>query len=407
MPLLYTDGMPPLFSRLLGNKKSRRLLAIDIGSDSTIRSFLFKEGGGRRIALQKRSFALPRSRELSARGLASLEDGEDSIPYIGRYLHELVGACIRQAGSRPEEALVGLGGRLAQNKIEAVDVLREREDTPVREEELHVALSTFRQEHCWRAAGDKRYLLASVMPLGVTLDGQPLAALTPARRGRITRVVLFTTYVLEAYGEMLAELRSHWAGLRLTAISDQAAIAAALIGAVHSHEALLVKVGAKTTEVSIVDHESVLFAGQFPYGGDAVTLAIARQTGLDRRRSEEIKMRFKHAVLPQEATRGVSTAVQSAVANWVSALRDLLGASGITLPERVFLFGGGARLEAIRSALASKIWYHDLPSRGAISVTVLGGEAIAGSIFWNREPAIAGPDEVALAALVYRLASGK
>lgn len=383
-------------SHLFRRSRPSYFLAIDIGSDTTIRSFLFKEDERRRIALKKWSFELPGRRE-----------SHDSIPFIGRYLHELLLTCIRQAGSCPKEALIGLGGHFTLNGIEVVDVLREREDTPVREEELAAALLVFCREHCQQVADSRRYLLASVVLLGIKLDGQPLPTLSPARRGRMIRFAFFTTYVLDACGELLEELRSRWKGLCLTTVSDQAATAAALIGAVHSHEALLVKVGAKTTEVSVVDHESVLFTGQFPWGGDAVTLAISRRTGLDRLKSEEIKRRFEHGILPRETARTILAAVHGAAQDWVGALRDFLRASGAVVPERVFLFGGGAGLEAIRAALTSKTWYHGFPSRGAISVTLLGGEAIAGSLFRNREPAISGPEEVALGALAYRLARNR
>ncbi len=381
-------------SHLFRRSRPGHFLAIDLGSDTTIRSFLFKEDGGRRIALKKWSFDLP-----------SRKDSFDNIPFIGRYLHALLTACIRQAGSCPKEALIGLGGHLAQNEVETVNVIRERAGEPIREEELATALSAFRQQHSERIAGGRRYLLASVVPLGIQLDQRPLGTIAPARRGRVIRIVFFTTYVLDAYWELLLELRSHWKGLYLTTISDQAAIAGALIGAVHSHEALLVKVGAKTTEVSIVDHESVLFTGQFPYGGDAVTLAIARQTGLDQGKSEEIKRRFEQGGLPQKTAEKIREAVQSASQDWVGALRDLLRASGVVIPERIFLFGGGARLETIRAALTSKIWYHTLPSRGTIDVMMLGGEAVTGSPFWNKNPFISGPEEVALGALVYRLSN--
>lgn len=383
-------------SRLFHRARSGHFLAIDLGSDTTIRSFLFREREGRRIALEKRSFELPRR-----------ADGPDSIPFIGRYLHELLLACIRQTGSCPEEVLLGLGGEHARNALEAIEIARERGERPVRREELAAVLSAFRQERSSRMADGQCYLLASVVPLGITLDGRALETLSPARRGRTIKMAFFTTYVLDAYGQMLLEFRSHWRGLRLTAISDQAATASALIGAVHSHEALLIKVGAKTTEVSIVDHERILFTGQFPYGGDAVTRAISRHTGLDPQKSEAIKKRFEYGVLPEETAVRIREALQGALQEWVGALRDLLLASGTTIPERIFLFGGGARLEAARTALDSKIWEHGLPARGAMQVTVLGGETVAGALLHNTRPSIQGPEEVALGALVYRLAKGK
>lgn len=384
--------MVPILRRLLGTKP-RYLLAVDIGSN-TIRSFLFEQAGGGYIALARHAVELP-PREREA----------DLIPFIANELRDVLVRTARRIGRAPSAVLIGLSSRFAFNETTTVHRRRERPDALVRVEEIAAMLSAFRRERAERASGTKHYHLACVSPLRVLVDGYTADALTGTTRGRTIELVLFATYALAPYWTSLLGLRALWGGMELNVMADQAAIAAALISGLGEHAALLVTIGARATEVSLIDRDIIRMNGRFDLGGEAVTQAIAGAMGISRRDAERIKRQWGRAILPPRAARTAAAAISGAAGAWLEDLVRFLESGHCAVPERIYLAGGGAGLDALREALASPAWHRELAEGERVRVIALAAEQFAGSLFRNSRPALAGPEETGLAALVHRLAA--
>lgn len=380
------------FSHLFGRRRSTHLLAIDAGSSSAVRSLFFEDSPRGRIIIEKRVFALPE------RG-----SGAEMVSPIIEHLRVLLARSVRRVGQVPAEALVGLGNHFTRSEILVGRRVRERPGSAIQEPELGEMLSVLLHKRGAATIDGSAYCLASVSPLRVAIDGYPADRLTRETRGREIELTVFATYALARFWESFLELRDLWQGLRLTSVSNQAALAGALIAELGTSEVLIVKIGSKITELTLVRDGSIRSTAQFALGGDAVTEAVAERMGLDRGNAERIKRQWGHLALPGGARRAAGEAIQGAVRAWFEALIGALGREQYAVPARVVLAGGGARLAALREALASQPWHRGLADAERMDIRVLDAAGIARPFFPAAGTALAGPEEAALAAIAYRL----
>lgn len=166
------------------------------------------------------------------------------------------------------------------------------------------------------------------------------------------------------------------------------------------------KIGARVSEVALLGDGAIRWASQFPSGGDLITQAIADRLRAKLADAERIKCQWALTLLPPPSAEVVGAAIQGAIAEWLTAFTELLRREErFMLPERVYLLGGGARLEPLLELLRTRHWYGELTFLDRLEVKRLEAEAIAAKMFRNRTPALTGPEEVALAALAWRLVS--
>ena len=385
--------MNRFFLRLFPKIHFNHFIAIDIGSNAAIRSLLFKESSTETIAVEKQNFELPvRSSE------------SELIPAISEYLHALITQYIRTIGHIPEGILVGLGNHFTFNEMKTITKERERPEEPIHQREFQAILNQFLEDHRVQVIRETRYALAHLMPFRITVDGYPIETLGPKTRGRTIEVVLFGTYAEEKFWQALFDLRSMFGGLELRFISNQAVIAAALVSALGITDALVIKIGAKITEISLLGNGAIRFTSQFEKGGDDVTHAIAACLRTAPRDAERVKCQQETVALPRGGTTLLRDAEKTAALKWIQELARLLKSEErFVLPEHVYILGGGARLEAIRDALTSINWFDDLTFLAKLDIQMLNAEDIAGQLFRNTSQPLSGPEEVAIAALARRM----
>lgn len=385
--------MLPFFSRLLSSHPARHLIAIDIGSNTAIRSVLFTERGEERIVIKKECFELPvRERET------------DLIPLISEYLRRLFFRYLRIMSSLPDETLIGLGNHFTFNECTTLERRRERPHEPIHPAEFRDMIEKFLGEHREKTIAQARYTLQHIMPLQSTVDGYPISSLAPRTRGQTLGVALVATYTLAAFGTILSELRSILGGIELRFVSNQAAIGTALVSLLKVTEALIIKIGTKVTEVSILSDGAIRSTGALRIGGDHFTRAIAERLGVTITQAEELKRQLATTILPPKTLQGTERAIAAALEQWLAAIVAFLKQEErFLLPERVYLLGGGARLRAIAQALGAKPWYGELTFRERLDIQCLGAEDFKALTFRSGTVPFVGPEEVALAALVNRL----
>lgn len=385
--------MPTLLTRLFAGQRTRHFIVMDIGSNSAIRSLRLSENNNECTALKKQYFELP-ARERDA----------DLIPHINEYLRRLIFQYLREVGRVPDAALIGLGSHFTFNEVISTRRLRKRPHEAIRARELQDILQDFLEEHREKRIGDSAYTLVHVLPFRISIDGYPIDTISQHTSGTTIEMSLFTTYALSSYWQSLWQLTSLWGGLELKFISNQAAIAAAVISLLTVSDALLIKIGAKITEVSLVGSSAILFTGQFDYGGNDFTQAIAKRLDVPFRDAEAIKRQWDATLLPPKTQEAALQAIATAVDSWLEKLVNLCGSDDrFLLPERVYLLGGGARLRTIAEVMNSRPWYSDLTFLERLDTRVLNAEALAPSVFRNSTPLLSGPEEVALVALAARM----
>jgi hypothetical protein len=375
--------------------KRRHFIAIDIGSNTAIRSLRFEETETEATVIKKLHFELPFREEERA-----------LIPLISEHLRRLIFQYLREIGHVPDGILIGLGNHFTFNEMAVARSERHKPEMAVHERELQELLANFLETHRTKILGEHGYTLAHLMPFRITIDGYPVETLTRETRGRVIEIALFATYADEAFWKVLYDLRSLLGGLELRFISDQAAVASALVAVLGIHDALIIKIGARMSEVSLLGDNAIRYTGQFDSGGDDVTTALAKRMKIDRADAERMKQQWGLLQLPEATHIALNDALRAAAANWAEQLVKLLKSEEkFSIPERVYLLGGGARLSVIRDALNSLPWFNELTFLESLDIHSLGAEDIASAIFRNTALPLSGPEEVSLAALAWRLSS--
>lgn len=380
------------FSLFHRRGRPQYFIAVDIGSNTAIRSLLFRICAHNATALKRREFELP------VRG-----EEQELIPPTFEYLRNVFLEHIRELGQTPSSILVGLGNHFTFNEMTTVVHRRDHPLSPLQVNEFPAILRTFVDEHRAKTIDRRPYLLAHVMPFQISVDGYALESLAPDTRGQIIEITLFATYAEERFWLTISELRSVHGGLDIRFISNQAAIASALVSVLGIHDALTIKIGAKITEVSLLADDAIRFTGQFDKGGDDVTRTIAERLNIPRRDAERMKRQWETMLPVKTARTTLEDAVRAPVAGWVETLVELLKSEErFVLPERVMLLGGGARLGAIREVLMSASWFDQLTFLERLDIELLRAETLAAGLFGNSELPLSGPEDVALASLAIR-----
>lgn len=379
--------------RLTAKAKPKFFIAIDIGSPTAIRSIFFDATDRDRVALDKHYLELPsRQRET------------DLIPLIDEHVRRLIFHYLRRQQRIPEGVLIGIGGHLVENEVGVVEHARQHPSSPLRSEELTRILQDYARARPVKSVANASYVLASLVPFRLSVDGYRIERPTRATVGRTVAISVFATYAQSAYARALGRMSARWGGMDVRFVSDQAAVAAAVISLLKVSEALVVKIGAKTTEVTLIGDSAVRSIGRFERGGDAFSAAIAKRLGIEQAEAERIKRQFGTTLLPKRLVAAVQAAASEAAEAWLADLVGLLAAEERSLlPERIYLLGGGARLSAVPEMLAAKPWFQELTFLDRITVEVLGAERFSSLGFRNATPPLSGPENVCLISIVGRL----
>lgn len=390
--------MAGFFSRFAPRSSVKHLVAIDLGSNTAVRSLLFDYDKNEKncVAIKKHYFELP-----------VREDNASIITPISEHLRRLIFEYIKQVGRVPDQTLIGLGSHFTFNDVITERKIRKRPRESISPAELQAMMNDFLDKNRTRLFNSVPYALVHLMPFRIMVDGYRIDVLSEKTRGQIVEISLFATYAQDSYWETLWRLKSLWGGLELGFVSNQDAIASALVAAAGVYEALILKIGAKITEASILGEGVILFTGQIGIGGDAFTQAVMKKLGLARNEAERVKQQWGSVTLPEKAEQLASQAMRATAEVWLNELIALLKRQErFVLPEKVYLLGGGARLKAIHEVITEKPWYNELTFYKNLEVRKLEAEDFSSAIFRNVAPPLSGPEEVSLAALAVRLASG-
>lgn len=387
--------MSAFLTRILRKPQVRHLIAIDLGSHAAVRSLLFnvdEEGRDPRV-VAKRNLELPIRDEAKA-----------LIPLIASHLRRLIFQYVKELGRIPDEILIGLGSQFIVNDRERATFTRQDPSRALTVGELHSLLTEHLNHRDTVRVGPETYHRFIVIPFKIELDGYPLETLNAESRGKTVTIHLFNTYATASFLSELTALRSMVGGLTVNFISNIAAIAGGVVSILNLEDALVVKIGAKMTEVILLRSGVIASAGQFASGGEAVTEAFSRALSISFSDAERLKREMATALMGNHTQAAVRAALGEAAERWRQGLAEFLDESEtLVLPETIFLLGGGARLEALKQTLAAGSWFEAFTFQPRLNIVRLDAKEFARAIFRTSPPPLAGPEEVALASLAGRL----
>lgn len=268
---------------------------------------------------------------------------------------EAVEQAVAQAGVRPAQAVVGIGGENAWCLTTTV-----RFNRPNPEKEIEIKEIEKLKEQIFRTAlmqatpqmsqffGDPELNLQLIDSdvLFYKIDSQ-IVPEPIGQRGKVLESSIFTCYSPTTYLERLSEI-SKGLNLNLWAVSSLMSIIVKTLANndLLNFNAVVLDVGGKMTDAAVVFGGGIWGNRPFPLGGETFTTAIS---------SEERKLAYTNHQLRDEDVPKVREGLKPALNLWLSgveaALQDFEGIK--TFPNRIILTGGGAHLEELKEGLSN------------------------------------------------------
>lgn len=268
---------------------------------------------------------------------------------------EAVDRATAEAGFRPTQAVVGIGGEnvwcltttVRFNRSEPEKEIEPKEVEKLQEQIFRTALMQATPQMS-QFLGDPELNLGLIDSeiLFHKVDGQIVG--TPlGQKGRVLETSIFTAHSPAGYlsrlAEVLKELKLNlWAVCSLMSILVKSLANDNLL----NFNAIILDIGGKVTDTAVVFGGGIWGTRPFPLGGETFTNAVS---------NEEKKIAYTNRQLRDEEVSKVKEVLKPALELWLSGIETALsGFEGIkTFPHRIILTGGGANLEELKEGLST------------------------------------------------------
>ena len=137
--------------------------------------------------------------------------------------------------------------------------------------------------------------------------------------------------------------------------------------------AIIIDVGGGTTDIGLIRGGRHMSMKMFALGGRTYTKRLAQTFNTSHLEAERIKLEYTANQLDARTAVAVRRALAADIEIWLAGVELSLSemAADTTLPARIYLCGGGARLPEIKTALESTAWQKSLPFTHSPSVRFL------------------------------------
>lgn len=379
--------MPFLWNIFKRKRKAQYAMFIDVGTYS-VRSLLVETGAFGFIGLKKQTHIFTKR-----------ERTEHLAEAIGTRLRELLFRSIKSIRAVPESVVIGLASRITHNTVATTIVSRPEKNRAIAPEELERAAETFRGANRELKRGDDVFVLAEAELVRAVLDGYdfPRARWREGAEGMELGLSFALTYIRkDLFGE-LEKLKTIAGGIPLHITPAHAAVASFIIAAHPDTDFLLLKIGGAITEVSLIEKGTLLWTDLISFGGEHSTEKIASALAVSPSRAEELKRQYGTLELPERMRERVKNVILGEIGELQKHIRAILIERRCLLPSVMYLYGGGARIPDIETALMNSAWYANLTYRENVSAVRLEADQRAKHLFVNS--VLQGPEDMDLAAL--------
>lgn len=280
---------------------------------------------------------------------------------------EAIAQAEKEAGFRPEQMVLGIGGEMIKGKSTIVNYVRENSERKIDLAELKnivhqvqwQAFDQIRKELAIETGHEEiEVKLVNAVITKVEIDGQ--VAVNPIGfQGKKMTLQVFNAFApLTHFGAMqtvAAELQRDL----LAIVAQPYALSRALTSEDGgSLSAIFVDVGGGTTDIAVVENGAVVGMKVFGLGGRTFTKRLSTDLNISFREAEKIKMAYTENRLDKQSREIVQEAFAIDAQVWLAgmeiALQEFEGIE--TLPSRILLCGGGSKLPEIKKILEEKKW---------------------------------------------------
>jgi hypothetical protein len=281
-----------------------------------------------------------------------------------------------QADSATKDVVVGLSGANIIGFVLIVKNKRESSEKEITQEELSDLYEKVKETAYQQLL--KKWSFISPEESGfVPLDTVVTESLVDGievddpegKTGEYIQVSVFCSYSEEKYFKWVTKTLSSL-GYNAIAITSTVYTQSKLINEFKKNY-LLVDIGQKYTEVSIILGEKIIQKKTYELGGEFFTKYLSDKLGLDYNSSNGKKEAFSMGTLTEEDSDQVGEHLYEAGKIWREGLNAvLISMLGIkSFPYDIVLSGGGAQLNILEELLYEEPWRQGIPFSQDIEVT--------------------------------------
>ena len=357
------------------------LLALDIGTEY-VKALIAKKGKNTlKIVGVGKAHEAPTN--MYAGAIADI-DG------VAQTCEEALAKAEEMAGVRAQEVVIGIAGELIKGNTASIKYRRADATKPITDVEMEKIIKQVQQRAGERARRevaietnnkDVEVRLINSALVSLRIDGYKVA--NPIGfKGKEVVVQIYTAFAplvhISAIERVCDELQLD---LVTVAVEPFAVCRACLGDDVESNfSGIVMDIGGGTTDIAVVDEGGVEGTKMFSIGGRSFTHQIQQKLGLSFEDAEKLKLLSDSPNMKEAIREKFDAAIQRNLEVWQSGVElaieefDQLE----TLPNQIFLCGGGAGLAAIPELLATGDWYRSLPFARRPIVNLIDPETIDG-----------------------------
>ena len=357
------------------------LLALDIGTEY-VKALIAKKGKNTlKIVGVGKAHEAPTNMYSGA--IADIEG-------VAQTCEEALAKAEEMAGVRASEVVIGIAGELIKGNTASIKYRRADASKPITDAEMENIIKQVQQRAGERARRevaietnnkDVEVRLINSALVSLRIDGYKVS--NPIGfKGKEVVVQIYTAFAplvhISAIERVCDELQLD---LVTVAVEPFAVCRACLGDDVESNfSGIVMDIGGGTTDIAVVDDGGVEGTKMFSIGGRSFTHQISQKLGLSFEDAEKLKLLSESPKMKPEIRKKFDAAIARNLDVWQSGVELAIEEFDQmeTLPNQIFLCGGGAGLAAIPELLATGDWYKTLPFSRRPIVNMIHPETIDG-----------------------------
>jgi len=337
------------------------ILSLDIGSEY-VKAVLAKENAG----------------ELTILGFGKSHQSHGSM-HAGAIadIAAVTTACEKALADAEEKAkltakltVVGLSSEAIKSRISTVRYQRDDGTKPLSDQELSLIIqkieTTARDEAAsllaYETDHDPEVLLINSAIVSLTIDGHPVN--NPIGfQGSEVILQVYTAFAPRVYVSAIEKICTELNLNLLGVVAEPFALSRAYLGdQPDTSDCIICDIGHRSTKLAIITGNNLLGTQDFSIGGRSFTHQIAKALEISLPAAERLKQTYNQTKLNETGKAKLLTGINRSLKVWLSGLEIALeDCATDTLPSKILICGGGAKLAPLQEKLATDDWYLNLP----------------------------------------------
>ena len=340
------------------------LLTLDIGTEFVKALVVQIEGNeGRVLGVGK-----------ARQNLGEMQNGTvTDIAAVIKNCKEAIAKAERMASITPDQLVMGIAGELVKGATRTIRYRRHEPQSKIHFEELKniihkvqwKAFEQIRTEMAYETGYNEIDVkLVSAAIVDVAVDGYKVA--NPIGfQGKEVVVTVFNAFSPLVHYGVLQTIAAELDVPLLAITSEPYAVARCMAPKEPAEplNAIFVDIGGGTTDLAIVQNNSLRGTKMFAIGGRSFTKRLSQNLNVSFPEAEEIKLAYSGNRLEKQSHKIVLNALKSDCDVWLTGITLTLSEFHDLeeLPPSLLLCGGGSHLPEIKSILTESDWWKSLP----------------------------------------------